>query len=300
MRKYIGNIMGEIGFPDEAQDCFLKLYDGFTDSDFAFFEKLRKDYFLETADTNKDIMDKLFGFAAAKGINEYSLNMLFLLLCTEQLEKAYAGNGIPREVYICTLTDLRAKLYECKNLYSVWGTFDFCWFRRFFLCTRFGLGRFQYETNVFDVADYYSRGGISIKNGDLVHEIHIPSLGAMPKDMRMESYKKAFEFYGYKKGEKIIFACRSWLLYQDNEKFLDKNSNIYSFMQDFDIVRSRDYDNAFNDAWRVFYKDYTGSTDDLPKDTTLRRRICDWLDKGNKIGSGYGIIVFDGEKIINR
>ena len=50
--------------------------------------------------------------------------------------------------------------------------------------------------------------------------------------------------------------------------------------------------------WRIFGKDAGLPAEQLPRDTGLRRAYADWIQKGGNVGGGYGILFFDGEKII--
>lgn len=70
-------------------------------------------------------------------------------------------------------------------------------------------------------------------------------------------------------------------------------------MDDFDIIGRKDVQ-GFSDSWRVFGRDYSGSTEGFPRATSLQRGFADWLDAGHKTGTGYGVIVFDGERIVNK
>jgi len=139
-----------------------------------------------------------------------------------------------------------------------------------------------------------------LKKGDTVFAFHIPSSGSMTREMRYDSYKKAFNFF-MKHNEKYIpIVCESWLIYPNNSEFFPKDSNLYDFMNDFDILYGYENENAFPDSWRIFNMDFEGDTSVLPKETRLQANIAKYLDSGKKIGNGYGIILFDGEKIINK
>ena len=66
----------------------------------------------------------------------------------------------------------------------------------------------------------------------------------------------------------------------------------------FDIIDKKADENN-KDFWRIFNMDYQkGILNKIPQDTTLRRRFKEYFDKGNTMGSGYGILLFDGEKIL--
>ena len=73
-----------------------------------------------------------------------------------------------------------------------------------------------------------------------------------------------------------------------------------SFMKDFEIIGADEMEEAFPDAWRVFGRYFDGDTEKLPIKNDLQRNYVKWLEAGNKVGEGYGIILFDGEKIVNR
>jgi hypothetical protein len=70
-------------------------------------------------------------------------------------------------------------------------------------------------------------------------------------------------------------------------------------MDDFDITQSKD-DPDFNDKWRIFATDEKLKPEQLPADTGLRRAYVNRLKEGKPVGTGFGVIVFDGEKIINK
>ncbi len=79
-----------------------------------------------------------------------------------------------------------------------------------------------------------------------------------------------------------------------HEEFLSPTSNILDFPQDFDIFAS--YAERPVPPRRIFGKHCTH----LPRDTSLRRAYADWLLTGHTCGFGHGMILFDGEKIVNN
>lgn len=54
-----------------------------------------------------------------------------------------------------------------------------------------------------------------------------------------------------------------------------------------------------DDFWRIFHCKPTTDLQNLPKDTSLRRNFITYLQQGNPMGVGLGVLLFDGEKIIN-
>ncbi len=305
MLKHLTNIMEKIKFPEDSQSFFIELYLKLSSEDLVSFGLLKNRYFMydKTEKTNEEVSDEvqlqLKEIADKYGVSPYSVDMLFLLYCTEELMINYEKKGIALSYFYELMMDLTYKLYECKKLYDTDGVFTFFWFQRHFMMELFSLGRFQFEKNTFNY-DTYTFGDITLKRGDTVYTFHIPSSGAMTKEMRYNSYKKAFEFFKEHDEKYIPIACDSWLLYPNNREFYPEGSNLMDFMNDFDILYGYEHESAFPDSWRIFNMDFNGDTSVLPKETTLQKNIVKYLETGRKIGNGYGIILFDGENIINQ
>ena len=118
----------------------------------------------------------------------------------------------------------------------------------------------------------------------------------------MDSYRRLYEFVKTSQTTWIPITCSSWLLYPDNREVYSPSSNLMGFLNDFvNIARSEPSgDNLFPDAWRVFYRHFTGDVSSLPTDTSLQRSCVRRLAQGKGIGGGTGILLFDGEKILNK
>lgn len=230
----------------------------------------------------------------------YTVNFLLLLNCTEPLLEEYRKQGIDEDVYWNTVFDLKAKLLECKEVKGIWGTFVEDWFLKFYKLERFGLGRFQYEHYKF-TSKSYKKHGVSLKAGDFVLTMHIPSHSqSLTEETRLDSYRRAYEFFSDRQQNgKIVFSCHSWLLYPDNLKILPEKSNLSQFIRDFEILFSMKMP-VFTDAWRVFGADAKKPVSQLPTDTSMQRAFAKWLQDGNKTGNGYGVIVFDGERVLTQ
>ncbi|MCQ2462040.1 MAG: acyltransferase domain-containing protein [Clostridia bacterium] len=235
------------------------------------------------------------------GMSGERADFVFLLLCLEGAKKKYERNGLSDELFYATFADLKYKLLECKAVKDEWGTFVAYWYDGFFRLKRFCYGRFQYEITRYAWLKYDGHG-VKLRKNTKVINFHIPSSGEpITYENRLDSYKQAYEIYRHLfKNGKAVFVCFSWLLYKEHYDFLPHNSNIIDFMNDFDIIKSVSLP-VFNDAWRVFGADAKKTPQELPEKTSLQRaykkRLAD-----NKLASGYGygIIVFDGEKILTR
>lgn len=237
--------------------------------------------------------------AQAAGLNPYTVWELFLMFAAETARKDYLGQGISEEIFWDTFADVRYKALECKHVKGVWGNFVAFWYPIFFRCDIVKLGRLEYETQVYDSdLPAYTGGGATLKPGDKVRCIHIPSSGEdFSLEARLDSYRKAYEFFKDElDGGPLVCACHSWLLYPEYKNVLPETSNIVSFMGDFHILTVDDGD--FDDEWRVFGADAGKAPAELPEDTSMRRAFKKHLMAGGKNGAALGILVFDGEKLV--
>ena len=293
-KKFIIGFMDFYDYPAEAKDTFINAFDTIENSEFkqAFYEladkylrevKIEKSAFI--SETIKDI-------ATQSGIHKYTLKFLLLLICSEQLLASYRASNIPDEIYRNTMYDLKVKLNECKTVKNVWGIFSM---------RTFGLGRLEFEMSEFPFDNGYHHGGIHINRGDFVVFAHIPSGSPLTHESAYDSYRRAYNFFSDKLNNKpLVICCHSWLLYPDTKDLFKCSRNITDFYNDFDII-GKDESEGFSNAWRVFEKDYNQSEiDSLPDNTSLQRNFIQWLKNGGKTGNGFGVIIFDGQKIINK
>lgn len=110
----------------------------------------------------------------------------------------------------------------------------------------------------------------------------------------MESLKKAYAFYQPKDGI-LKVVCRSWLLYPPHYEVFPDGGNLRAFYDLFTILRARE-DPESKDLWRIFGQN--ADLSDLPDNSTLCQRFKKYLAEGNYMGNGYGILLFDGEKVL--
>lgn len=229
------------------------------------------------------------GLAEQAGVHRYAAEMVFGLCCARHLRYFYRQKGWPEDLFLNTMDDLRVKLWECKDNYDVWGTFVGYWFRGFFLGDRHGLGRLQYEPRPFDYEEY--RG---IKKGDPVYNCHIPSGSPLTEEAVLESLKKAYDFYRPEDGV-LKVVCNSWMLYPPHYEVYPEGGNLRMFYNLFTVLSSREDPKNVN-LWRIFGRGV--DRNDLPAKSTLQRRLKAFLEAGNCMGTGYGILLFDGKKIL--
>lgn len=245
------------------------------------------------SDKYLDLYQKL---SEESGIHRYIVDMVMLVKAVTPLQQRYAQLQLSEEIFWDTMTDLRYKMQECYDVYGIWGTFVTPWFKDFYLCRRFQLGRLQYEKIVYDQPAFRD----TVKPGDVVLNCHIPSSGALLMGDVMASFRLAYDFYkkDYPGGILPVF-CHSWLLYPPHyEQVFPEDSNLHKFYELFEIINFAEQENN-GDFWRVFHMPFSPEAlEQAVGDTRLRRNFLRFLKAGNKMGNGRGMLLFDGEKII--
>ncbi len=295
-------VMDKLDFPAEAKEAIIKAEEKILANEKAnkIYESMYRMYWIKKKNFGS-FSDKVKALAEEIGEHVYTVNFILLINCTKPLLAAYKKAGYSEEIYWNTVLDLKSKLLECKENYNVWGTFVEDWFIGFYTLDRFGLGRFQYENSGFRT-DIYTEHGVDLKDDDFVLGMHIPShLASLTADVRLDSYKKAYEFFKHKfKDGKMVCICSSWLLYPDNLNILPENSNVSDFLLDFeplDITSTYDFGNG----WRIFgVEDCKKPVSELPRKTSMQRAYAQWFEQGKKAGHAYCILIFDGEKVLTR
>lgn len=296
--NYIRNLAERLSFPQEAitylYDCAVKIRT--TDARISFEDAALAH---EAAGYRHDGMDSRFRSIAGRvGIHEYTAAMVYLLSACEKLEKRYEARGYSKQLFLDTMSDLRCKLFECKDVKGVWGTFVAGWFEKLLNMKIFTLGRFEYEKMMYD-GRIFGTCGNYIRYGDPLLEIHIPSSGVpLTDEIRLDSYKKARDFFCPNATKPVPFLCVSWLLWPAYEDYIPDHLNIKRFRHDFTITAQSDPWDDFPDGWRVFGAKAGLPPEELPTDTTQRRLFAQFCRDGGKHGDAYGLFFFDGEKII--
>lgn len=233
-------------------------------------------------------------------LSPYTVWLLMLIEASQRTLESYREDGTDEQIFWDTFADLRYKAIECKENYNVWGTFVALWYPIFYSREIVKLGRLEFQDSKYGFSEEYTKNGYTVKAGDNVKSIHIPSSGEpFDEAARMDSYKRAYEYFKDElDGKPIVFACHSWLLYPEYGKILKQGSNIASFQKDFDIVEFES--GEFEDAWRLYGADHDKPTAELPERTSMQRAFKKHLLAGGTTGEGKGVIIFDGEKILNK
>lgn len=300
--EFVQSFMARYSYPDIAVKEFTRIEKRLDDEpDFGLaMDEAVNGYMFPEADGLNEALDKVTELGKRYDENEYTMHFVFLLNCLPTLKERYEKAGIEENLFWASADDFRCKLIECIDCEGVPGTFVAGWNDGAFKMTRFAYGRFQFEVATYNWEnDFKFACGKVIHPGEKFINFHIPSSGIpLTDDIRLAAYKEAYPHYKdmFPDG-KVIFGCGSWLLYPRHREFLPKHLNILKFMDDFEMVGWAEK-KGFPNGWRVFAKDSDLPYDQLPRDTALRRAYADWLLSGHNGGDGFGMFVFDGEKIL--
>lgn len=295
MIEYVLSFMNELGFDNEAVASLSadieKIYAN--EDAKALFAGAVDDYERDIHSNYTELREAAKRAGEIVGVHAYSAELLLFICFSKHLRELYRLRGISDRIWFDSMSDLKWKLWECKAVKGIWGSFVAGWFPGFFNLTRFALGRLQFEIVAFD--GEYEKNGRSLKKGDKVINVHIPrTLTPLDKESRDDAYAQAAEFFrDMTDGAPIAFVCSSWLLYPEAEKILPAHSNIRGFMADYDMIRSKvNGEGEYGDMWRLFDMDFTGDLNDYPEDSSLRRAYKKFLLDGNRTGSGYGVFFY--------
>ncbi len=285
--------MDSIMLPQESQTVLKNTLDVLLANYGNEIDTMRDAYLSEDEFSGFGTLDE---FAEALHIHTYTASLAFLFYCAVKLRDRYKKEGLPDELFIDTIKDLKYKNDECVAVKGITGTFVRDWFRWFFQLKRFAFGRFQFEEVPFG-KETFTVDGLTVAPGDIIINVHIPYSGIpMTDELRLDAYKKAYSFYKKRFGKKEIpFMCHSWLLYNE-EGFIPPKGNIYAFQNEFHIIEACE-DEANRDVWRPFLSD-TSDHSALPETSSLQRHLKKWLLDGKHFGEGFGVFFFDGEKIV--
>lgn len=235
--------------------------------------------------------------AETLGYSPYTLHFLLLAQASYYLRKQYDAAGLDEALFWAMMSDLRCKLMECRQVFGIWGTFVAWWYKKIFSMDIFMLGRLQYERILYPRQEAYERAGVRVQWGDPVLSVHIPSAGPLREADCMDSYRRAFAFFSHD-GRPLVCVCNTWLFLPAHEEILPPGSGILTFMRQYDVLDAK-YDEARSDAWRIFGADAEKEPAQWPEDSGLRRAYKRHVLGGGKLGTGFGVMIFDGERIIN-
>lgn len=299
MRKYVEAFMKEQLYPRQAREELITIYDRIM-ADSALCDILCRAVDIYENDAVCDFEEVLAlceELEQSSLMHEYAVNLIFFICLTPHLKERYKKAGIGTDIWFDTVSDLKYKMIECKDINNIWGIADKTSLTGIFELKRFTLGRLQFETVPFGdvLPDFeYKKDAISLAPDTRVINVHVPRmLKALDDELCGESYAVAAEFFGSEfAGKPTVFVCQSWMLYPEYKEVFKEGMDIQSFASGFEIIAvSSDRKGEYPDMWQVFDMEYTGRAEDYPENTMLRKRFKEYLVNGGKTGRGIGIKV---------
>jgi len=296
MLEYARSFMTEIGFDKAATDslcCDLEKILNHPEAGVIWKECVgdyEKNMYLDYG----RYLEKAKEAGEAAGVHVYSAHMLLFVCFSGHLRDLYREQGIADRIWFDSMCDLKWKLWECQAVKGIHGTFVGGWFGGFFNMTRFALGRLQFELVDFDRT--YEKDGRILSPGDKVINMHIPrTLTPFSPENCDDAFAQAAAFFRDRlNGAPVVFHCSSWLLSDIHYKILHEKSNVRRFMDRFDIFQfSYEPEGEHHNAWRIFDMDFTGSYDDYPEDSFIRKAYKTYMKNGGITGGGRGVFFYD-------
>lgn len=292
MKKLIKNWCNHCDLPEDATSEFITGYEKLTNNqdDALTFSSLLNEYDENMYCDFEVILEKTRELASKTNVNEFTAIALLFVCMMPSLKKYYEKAGYPIEVYNESIKDVSFQARTCKKIYGVWGTAT-TWHTQFYRLEILGFGRLQFQPQKA-YFDYHENGFDIVKGETQMINVHIPETGApLDYDACSLAFEKGAKFFRDKlfNGEKVLFHCRSWLLWPKHKEILSPASNMVKFIDRYNIVNSGLYDH-YNELKLLFGVIYDGNPDNLPSDNSLRRKYIEILKRGEKTGWGQGVL----------
>lgn len=222
---------------------------------------------------------------------EYRLWFLWLysnMAC--KVYERYMEEGISEQIFWDTFQDIRFWCENTEREFGIMGLAVYEWFYRHIDMILFRFGRLQFEKMEMEYTitekgnDATKKNVLSIKKGEQIINIHIAQGEPLTWEACEKSIEMAKEFWGADKP----YVCHSWLLYPGLDEVLSETSNIREFREHFKVLQV-DYKER-EAEWRVFGK-VLKSVVEYPEDTSLQRRMKEYLLSGKCLGNGWGVLI---------
>ena len=226
------------------------------------------------------------------------LGAMLLAVVRSAQKRAEALTGRKQELFLTGLCDIAFKVRECVAYKKAFGIFVMNWYDRLIKGWRVQLGRLQFEEAVHS-GPAIPAGGFILQEGEQVLYCHIPSgMGSLTRENCSDAIHRAWEeFPEFRKDGFLPVLCRSWLFYPGYAQVFGENTGVGMFrsLWHYGVVGEQE---TFNDCWRIFSMDLPEDLSLLPQNTRMQRAFVDYIAAGGTFGDAFGILLYDGEKII--
>ncbi len=123
--------------------------------------------------------------------------------------------------------------------------------------------------------------------GDPVLSVHIPAKAPLAHDAVRASYARAREIFAAAGYDSRAFVCMSWLMAPVLAEMLDETANIVRFQRDY---RRFPIQASGRGVYSFLFNLPNAKPEELPADTTLRRKVRDRLLAGEYVLEYGGIL----------
>ena len=245
---------------------------------------------------DEDVQPQIEALAEELGITVPLCDMVVYMMFARQTYYNYLAHGVTQNIYEDSMTDFTVWNLACMRQTDGPGLLQMGWLSMTLKEKLYRIGRFQYEPTTFRHSSY-AFGDYVVHRGDPVLTIHIPEGEPLTDEARLDSYRRAEQFFG-----SHIIVCHSWLLYPAHRQFLQPGSRIVAFMDDFVMLSGEETRGDLSNLWRMYgFKCDHSDFASLPEMTGMQRAYKKHLiETGGMTGEGYGIIIIEDGKIITK
>ena len=215
----------------------------------------------------------------ALGPDPDGIRMLWCMLrCARDAWEKYEALGLSRQIYVDTMGCFSRFVREHMESYGCYGFDRAFWTVRQVSCKLFRIGELEYE--------------LIMKDGKPAVSLHIPTDVRLEPERLRRSWEQAVEiltrtFPAYGNGPMV---CHSWLLSPDLDGLLPMNSRIRLFQQSFGITA---LDMPCQGVMQWVFKNPKLQPEDYPEETSLQRKLKNFLLAGNCFRDARGVLKAD-------
>ena len=216
----------------------------------------------------------------------------------------YDKKGISYKIFYDTMSDIKIWIDDHKDRTNNDGLYELNWINLHLSLKIFKLGRLQYQMFFYYDKKPYNKNGKTIKLGDKILNIHIPRGEKLDINECEKSIKQSKDFFKkyYPEYANAEYICHSWLLYSENKKYMNENSNIIKFAKLFDIVSQKQapsqailwlFGKKISNAQLIKNKATTGvyiDTNKLNAKTSLQKSAIKHINNGGTLGDAYCVL----------
>jgi hypothetical protein len=125
-----------------------------------------------------------------------------------------------------------------------------------------------------------------LQKGDPVLDIHIPRRDPLTAEACADSLQQALAFFE-QFGPSKAFFCHTWFFTPQLQQLLPPESAIVRFQREFYLFP---HPGGLDFLWSFAFGDHYPDRASAPRDTSLRRAVLDWLERGGEIFDLPGVL----------